>query len=108
MDSYNYEDFLRNRITILCKINNITEHKLSKALGHSKNYIQGITAKKSLPAMSEFLYLCEYFKITPKEFFDDSIEHPILMQKAIEGMKTLTENDLMHLIYFINRLNGKD
>ncbi len=100
-----YEIFLRNRIVQLCKSHNISEHKLSKELGHSKNYIQGITSGRSLPSLSEFLYICEYFNLTPKEFFDTETQYPLLIQKALEGMNKLNDNDLINLIYTINRFN---
>ncbi|MFI3173133.1 MAG: helix-turn-helix transcriptional regulator [Eubacteriales bacterium] len=66
-------------MALLCKTRNISEHKLSKELGHSKNYIQGITSGRSLPSLSEFLYICEYFTITPNDFFDEQTKHPLLI-----------------------------
>ena len=64
------EKFIRERITELRIQKNISEYKMSLDLGHSKSYIQSISSGKALPSMSEFLYICEYLDITPKEFFD--------------------------------------
>lgn len=62
------ETFIRERITELRIQKNISEYKMSLDLGHSKSYIQSISSGKALPSMSEFLYICDYLEITPKEF----------------------------------------
>ncbi|MCD7737721.1 MAG: helix-turn-helix domain-containing protein [Lachnospiraceae bacterium] len=49
---------------------------MSQELGKSKGYIQSITCGRSLPSMSEFLKICDYFEITPKEFFDEEYRIP--------------------------------
>ena len=45
--------------------------------------------------------------MTPKDFFDDNTTEPMLIQKAIDGMRHLSEKDLMALIGIIDRLNDK-
>ena len=62
--------FIRDRITELRLQKGVSEYKMSMDLGHSKSYIQSISSGKSLPSLSEFLYICEYFDISPKAFFD--------------------------------------
>lgn len=54
--------------------------------------------------MKEFLAICDYFELTPQQFFDNSIEQPELIQKALNGMKQLSEDDLLMLLSLINRL----
>ena len=54
--------------------------------------------------MKEFLAICDYFELTPQQFFDESTQNPELIQKAISGMKQLNEDDLLMLLGFINRL----
>ena len=60
--------FIRDRITELRLQKGVSEYKMSMDLGHSKSYIQSISSGKSLPSLSEFLYICEYFDISPKAF----------------------------------------
>ena len=62
--------FIRDRITELRLQKGVSEYKMSMDLGHSKSYIQSISSGKSLPSLSEFLYICEYFDISPNAFFD--------------------------------------
>ncbi len=85
----------------------VSEVKMSYDLGHCRGYIQGISSGKAMPSMKEFLYICEYFGITPAEFFYDAEQEPILIQQAVKGMRTLSEADLQAILTMIDRLNEK-
>lgn len=100
----NYEDFIRSRITQLRINKNVSEYQVSLDLGHSKSYIQSITSGRAMPSMSEFLSICEYFEVTPKDFFDDGISNPDLINQAVEGLKRLDESDANLILNNINRL----
>jgi hypothetical protein len=77
---------------------------MSLDLGHSKSYIQSITSGRALPSMTEFLSICDFLEIMPNDFFDDGVENPELIQKAINGLKQLDENDANLILSNINRL----
>ena len=77
---------------------------MSYDLGHSRGYVYNISSGKALPPLKEFLAICDYFEITPQQFFDDSSKNPELIQKAIEGMKQLDESDMLMLLSWINRM----
>lgn len=100
------DKFIRERITKLRIQKNVSEYKMSLDLGHSKSYIQSIVSGRSMPSMSEFLYICDYFGISPKDFFDTEIENPLLVQQVISSMKQLNDEDLKLLLSIIDRLNG--
>lgn len=102
-----YEEFVRNRITQLRLKKGVSEYQMSYALGHSRGYIYNISSGKSLPPLTELFAICEYFEITPSEFFDTSISNPELVQKAVEGMKKLDDNDQLMILNHINRLLKK-
>lgn len=99
------EDFIRNRITELRTKKGISEYKMSLDLGHSRSYMQGISSGRALPSLTEFLYICEYLDVSPKDFFDDDIDDPALLQSVYEKIKLLSEDDLFALLGIINRLN---
>lgn len=63
------EKFIVDRITQLRVERNISEYELSYALGFSKSYVNMISREKNLPSMNAFLAICDYFEITPAEFF---------------------------------------
>lgn len=100
-----YTKYIRERITELRMKMGISEYQMSIELGQNKNYIQGITSGKSLPSMTQFLNICEYFGITPMQFFDSEALHPKLIRQAIDGMQGMSEQDLVLLLAFIDRLS---
>ena len=98
------KEFVQKRITELQMKKEISESQLSYDLGHSRNYIQGISSGKALPSISEFLKICEYFEITPAEFFDPDLKDPALIRKLLQKAKKLQEKDIILLTEFIERL----
>lgn len=99
-----YEDFVRERITNLRIKKGVSEYQMSYDLGYSRGYVYNISSGKALPPLKEFFAICDYFEITPQQFFDDSSKNPELIQKAIEGMKQLDESDMLMLLSWINRM----
>lgn len=99
-----YEEFVKDRITQLRLKKGISEYQMSYDLGHSRGYIYNISSGKALPPLKEFFAICDYFEITPQQFFDDGTVNPELIQKAIEGMKRLNETDMLMLLGIINRM----
>ncbi len=99
--------FIRERISILRTKKNVSEYRMSTDLGHSKSYIQSISSGRAMPSMSEFLYICEYLGVTPKEFFDDNIAEPQLVQKLYKLMCNMSDDDLNVLINLAERLKDK-
>lgn len=99
--------FVRNRISELRTKKGVSEYKMSLDLGHSKSYIQSISSGKALPSFSEFLFICDYLGVTPKEFFDADIKEPQLVCKLTEIAKNLTTDDLAALITMAERLADK-
>ncbi|MBQ4427661.1 MAG: helix-turn-helix transcriptional regulator [Oscillospiraceae bacterium] len=101
------EDFVRERITQLRLEKGVSEYQMSYDLGHSRGYVYNISSGKALPPMREFLAICDYFEITPQQFFDEGSDTPPLVQKAAEEMKYLRESDQLMILSFINRLKEK-
>ena len=77
---------------------------MSYDLGHSRGYINNISSGKSLPSMSEFFAICEYFNITPIEFFDTNHTNPELLSKAIDEIQTLNDDDMLLMLTLIKRI----
>ena len=99
--------FIRERISVLRTKKNVTEYRMSTDLGHSKSYMQSISSGRSVPSLGEFLYICEYLGVTPKEFFDEDIEEPQLVQRLYNLTRNMSEADLNILISTAQRLSGK-
>lgn len=98
------EQFIRERISDLRIKKGVSEYKMSYDLGHSKSYIQSISSGRALPSLSEFLFICEYLGVTPKEFFDEEISEPALIHTLNEKIKTMSDDDLKALISVAERM----
>lgn len=98
------DTFVRDRISELRLKKGVSEYKMSLDLGHSKSYIQSISSGKALPSLTEFLYICEYLGVTPREFFDTDSNEPQLVCRLTSLARTLTKDDLCALINMAERL----
>ena len=97
-------EFIRERITALRLKKGVSEYKMSIDLGHSKGYIQSISSGRALPSLQEFLYICEYFEITPQEFFRSKEENTILINNIIKELRNMSDEDLELILNFIKRM----
>lgn len=96
-------DFVKNRITELRMKKGIAENRMSLDLGHSRGYMQSISAGRALPSMTEFLAICDYLEVNPKDFFDDECENPCLTNKIMQETRQMSDSDLLLLLNIINR-----
>lgn len=101
-------EFIRNRVTQLRLQKGVSEYQMSYDLGHSRSYIYNISSGKSLPPLIEFLQICEYFQVSPSEFFNEGTEYPMLLQAAIDGLRQLQPEDLKLVAGIVCRLSNKD
>lgn len=98
------DEFIKERITQLRLQKGVSEYQMSYDLGHSRGYIYNISSGKALPPLREFLAICDYFEITPQEFFDVSVEKPILLNKIAAGARQLSQEDQQLILAMIERL----
>ncbi len=100
------EKFVRERITKLRLKKNVSEYQMSYDLGHSRGYVYNISSGNALPPMKEFFAICDYFEITPSEFFDEKSENPALSKKITEAISGLDDADAELVFKLINRLKA--
>lgn len=95
-----YTKYVRERITSLRLEKNISEYRLSTEIGKCKTYIQSISSGKSLPSLEVFFDLCEYFEITPEEFFAESAatEQHRRIQSKLNGLSRADLDLVEHLL----------
>ena len=87
------EDFCK-RLTQLRMNKGVSARDMSLSIGQSPNYIIGIEGGKNYPSMETFFYICDYFGITPKEFFDMESTNPSKATELIEIIKSLPNEQL--------------
>lgn len=103
-----YEEFTQNRIARLRLQRDVSARDMSLTLGQNSSYINQIENKKALPSLQVLFYICEYFGITPKEFFDEGNEYPGRLSALMEDMKKLDENALTHIEGLARILTGAE
>lgn len=97
-------DFISKRITELRMKKGIAEHRMSLELGHSRSYMQGISSGRALPSMTEFIAICDYLGVTPKEFFEEDNPNPSAVSELCAVAKKLPDEDLSLLILLAKRM----
>ena len=97
--------YVTKRITQLRLKKNIAEHRMSLDLGHSRSYMQGISSGRALPSMSEFFAICDYLDVTPRDFFDEANNNPLLVSQICDKSKSLSDDDLTLVLALINRIS---
>ena len=100
-------EFIRNRITQLRMLKGVSEYRMSYDLGHSRGYVNNISSGKSLPSMMEFLAICEYFDISPEEFFNEKNTDPKLSNKILQQTASLDQEDLDLISTIMDRFLNK-
>lgn len=95
------------RLKMLRKQKHVSARSMSLDIGQNEGYISNIENKKSLPSMNGFFYICEYFGITPQEFFDDNVENPTFLKDIIDDLKRLDAMQLETIATLIKTMIRK-
>ena len=99
-----YNELLRIRLLALLNTKGLSEYQVSLDLGRSQGYLHSITSGKNLPSMEAFFDICNYFELTPSEFFDSELNNPTLIHKINQYIKKLNDEDLILLLSVLNRI----
>ncbi len=99
------EKFIAERITNLRLKKNVSEHRMSLELGQSKSYIQSITSGKALPSIKQLYNICDYFEITPEEFFAGESEDVFKLHRVSELARRLSGEDIELILELMERLS---
>ena len=102
-----YEEFTQNRITQLRMQKGVSARDMSLSIGQNKSYINQIENKKALPSLPVLFYICEYFNITPQEFFDESNSYPDQLSEIMQDLKKLDAGALAHISGLVKELVSK-
>ncbi len=94
-----------NRIVQLRLSKGVSARDMSLSLGQSAGYINNIENGVNYPSMSIFFYICDFFDITPKQFFDTESIDPLKERELISVAQGLTKEQLDSLIAFLKSIN---
>ena len=88
-----HEEFV-SRLTELRLKHGVSARDMSLSLGQNSGYINNIECGKALPSMSVFFYICDYFHITPADFFEINNPNPEKISEIVENLKLLDDEQL--------------
>lgn len=98
-----YEEFTQDRIAQLRTQREVSARDMSLSLGQNSSYINQIENKRALPSLQGLFYICEYFGITPQQFFDEETVYPAQLAELIEDLKKLDSGTLEHVSALVKR-----
>ena len=101
-----YEEFTQGRIAQLRIQRNVSARDMSLSLGQNNSYINQIENRKALPSLQGLFYICEYFGITPRQFFDEGDTYPAQLAELVEDLKKLDAATLTHLSAIVKKMAG--
>lgn len=103
-----YIELFYKRLTELRLQKGVSARDMSLSLGQSESYINKIENKRTLPSLTGFIYICEYFGITPYEFFNIENSAPQKTKEIMTELCKLTPEQLEHILLIIKDLSKKN
>lgn len=91
------EEFIK-RLVQLRLNKDVSARDMSLSLGQNESYIANLENGAGYPSMAVFFYICDYFGITPMEFFDVETTNPVKTNRLAELSRSLTNEQLDLLI----------
>lgn len=99
------DDFIAKRVTQLRLKKSVSARSMSLSIGQNPVYINNIESGKALPSLSGLFYICDYFKITPLEFFDADNQNPEKLNQITGALKKLDDDQLNIVMEVIKGLS---
>lgn len=82
----------------------VSARDMSLSLGQSESYINKIENRRTLPSMTGFFYICEYFGISPRDFFDEESSAPTLINQLQTEARRLSPSQIELLLALAKNL----
>lgn len=98
-DSHEYQELLVRQLEKYRLQKGVSQRDMSLTLGQSEGYISKLTNPHAhnLPRMLNFFYICDYFGVHPKDFFNEEIDHPDQIGALIKDLYKLSDTQLEHV-----------
>lgn len=81
--------------------------ELSAGINKAYSYINNIELGKSYPTMSVFFEICDYLRISPKDFFDYDLPDPVLLNQLTATAHSLNSDQLRTLLTLSEMITAK-
>ncbi|MBQ4349097.1 MAG: helix-turn-helix transcriptional regulator [Clostridia bacterium] len=101
-----YIDFFYNRLTQLRLEKGVSSRDMSLSLGQSESYINKIENRRTLPSLTGFFFICEYFGISPSEFFNTDNQSPVSANHLLSEIQKLSNEHSEHILQIVKDINA--
>lgn len=101
-----YIEWFYNRLTELRIQKGVSARDMSLSLGQSESYINKIENRRTLPSFTGFIYICEYFGITPQEFFNNHAA-PQKTKELLAAFEKLDPVQTEHVLQIVKDITGR-
>lgn len=97
------EDYVAGRVVSLCDKQNMSMYRLAQVSGLKQSTISNISKRRTLPNLITLEKICDGFRITMSQFFQEKEECLNLTeeQKKIISMWNMLDEDKKKLFYNI-------
>lgn len=102
-----YVEWFSSRLAALRMQRGVSARNMSLSLGQSESYINKIENRRTLPSFQGFLYICDYFGLSPHEFFDNRAAAPEKTRLLLRELESLTPEQSEHILQIVRDIVGK-
>ena len=99
------ENFIREKIALLRIKKGVSARNMSLSIGQNETYINSIEQGKTFPSIQGLIYICEYFGINLKDFFDVENNDPAIIANIVKELKKLKNNQLVSVCELLKSIN---
>lgn len=101
-----YIEWFYKRLTELRIEKGVSARDMSLSLGQSESYINKIENRRTLPSFTGFIYICEYFGLSPQEFFSDCVS-PQKTKELTQELEKLTAEQTEHVLQIVKDITRR-
>ncbi len=105
MNDFCYQKEFCSRLSQLRMNMGVSARDMSLSLGLSEGYVNKLENGKTLPSMKTFFTICDYFEITPQEFFDTGAAFPLEIKVAVQELSKMSMVQLERLVGIMKDMN---
>lgn len=99
-----YAQWFAQRLAQLRIEKGVSSRDMSLSLGQSESYINKIENRRTLPSMSGFFSICDYFGIQPQDFFNTELSSPGKAAEIFQAIGRLPPHKAEHILQVIKDL----
>ena len=103
-----YLEFFYKRLTELRLQKGVSARDMSLSLGQSESYINKIENRRTLPSFTGFIYICDYFNISPQDFFNVDCANPKTTNDIVKQLENLSSEQLDLLLKLLESFTAKN